>query len=59
MDYCCPADGASSAAENKHLFEAKLSYTTTGKRGMSVRVLPNHEDLANPLQVGLIAWAKS
>ncbi|PJF41245.1 MAG: alpha-glucan phosphorylase [Phototrophicales bacterium] len=30
---------------------------TTGGRGLSVRVLPDHEFLPNPFQLGLITWA--
>lgn len=55
MDYCCPAEGSTGA--NVHQFEAYLTYTTTGKRGISVRVLPRHPDLIDPLKTGLITWA--
>ena len=57
MNYCGPAD--SQLGENVHEFCATIGYTTTGKRGLSVRVLPHHPDLANPIQTGLITWASS
>ena len=30
----------------------------SGRLGHTVRVLPHHEDLENPLKLGLIIWAK-
>ena len=38
-------------------FEAIVTYTTSGARGMAVRVLPRHIHLGNPLLTGLIHWA--
>lgn len=38
-------------------FSATLTYDTTGARGISVRVLPRHENLADPILTGLIRWA--
>ncbi|MBN1564715.1 MAG: alpha-glucan family phosphorylase [Anaerolineae bacterium] len=52
MDYCRLEDGS-----NLHQFIYTLNYATTGKRGFSVRVLPNHEDLANPILTNLLVWA--
>ncbi|MCC6798623.1 MAG: hypothetical protein IT325_00780, partial [Anaerolineae bacterium] len=46
-----------SPDENVHEFCATVDYHTTGKRGISVRVLPRHPDLADPIQTGLITWA--
>ena len=57
MKHCGKANGASD--ETVHEFCADLSYYTTGKRGLSVRVLPQHPDLADPFQTGLITWASS
>ncbi len=58
MGYCCPSgDGAKVKGMNVHEFEHTLRYDTTGKRGFSVRVLPNHADLHEPLLTNLIAWA--
>jgi starch phosphorylase len=56
MEYCCPDKETTPA--NVHEFVATLQYTTTGKRGISVRVLPNHDDLPSAFQTGLIAWAQ-
>ncbi len=57
MLHCCPDDKASEG--NVHEFYATLNYATTGQRGVTVRVLPNHNDLANPIFTGLITWAGS
>ncbi len=38
-------------------FNAELVYDTTGERGMSVRVLPKHDSLTDPILTGLICWA--
>ncbi len=40
-------------------FEATLNYTETGQQGISVRVLPHHTYLADPILTGLIHWADS
>ncbi|MBZ0320608.1 MAG: alpha-glucan family phosphorylase [Anaerolineae bacterium] len=40
-------------------FEATLNYTQTGEQGISVRVLPKHTYLADPILTGLIHWADS
>jgi starch phosphorylase len=55
MEHCRPdSDGK---GPNVHEFQATLCYQTTGQRGLAVRVLPHHEDLADPLMTGLITWA--
>ena len=38
-------------------FSAEMLYENTGARGVSVRVLPKHPDLADPVLTGLIHWA--
>ncbi|MBX3062562.1 MAG: alpha-glucan family phosphorylase [Anaerolineae bacterium] len=38
-------------------FAGKIGYRSTGQHGVSVRVLPCHEDLPTPFQRGLIRWA--
>jgi starch phosphorylase len=55
MTHCCPEEGEHS--RNMHEFFATLRYTTTGQRGVSVRVLPRHDDLADPIMTNLITWA--
>jgi starch phosphorylase len=38
-------------------FAGKIGYKLTGTHGVSIRVLPAHEDLPTPFQRGLIRWA--
>jgi starch phosphorylase len=40
-----------------HEFAGKIAYKTTGQHGLSIRVLPHHDDLPTPFQRGLIRWA--
>jgi starch phosphorylase len=40
-----------------HEFAGKIGYRTTGQFGVSVRVLPSHEDLPTQFQRGLVRWA--
>ncbi|MBN1679788.1 MAG: alpha-glucan family phosphorylase [Anaerolineae bacterium] len=54
-DMTCCSDGDQES--DVHEFMTMLRYPTTGKRGFSVRVLPNHEDLPNPLLTNMIVWA--
>ena len=39
------------------LFRAVIPCRTSGTHGLTVRVLPHHEDLGHPHETGLIAWA--
>ena len=38
------------------LFEGAIPCTTSGQHGFALRVLPSHEDLAEPYEPGLILW---
>ena len=40
-----------------YTFGAQLTYSNSGERGISVRVLPNHPSLPTPFQPGIIRWA--
>jgi len=40
-------------------FKGKITYESSGERGLSVRVLPNHPHLTTPFLPGLITWASS
>jgi starch phosphorylase len=41
-----------------YTFAARLTYPTSGERGISVRVLPSHDHLPAPFLPGIIRWAK-
>ncbi len=45
------------AEDGGYDFSAKVSYDTSGERGLSVRVLPNHPNLSSPFKLSLIKWA--
>jgi starch phosphorylase len=51
MEYDHPAD-----RPGEHWFGGSMPCTQTGKHGVSVRVLPKHEDLVDPYDMGLILW---
>jgi glycogen phosphorylase len=38
-------------------FKTRIAYRSTGQHGLSVRVLPCHEDLPTPFQRGIVRWA--
>ncbi|MBN2411306.1 alpha-glucan family phosphorylase [candidate division KSB1 bacterium] len=45
-------------SDGKFLYKAEIPCIHTGNHGYSVRVLPNHPDLHNPHEMGLITWYK-
>ncbi|MEP7291720.1 MAG: alpha-glucan family phosphorylase [Chloroflexota bacterium] len=46
-----------NGSEGGYTFNAQVHYMTSGERGLSVRILPNHESLPTPFQPGMIRWA--
>ncbi|MFB2878399.1 alpha-glucan family phosphorylase [Floridanema aerugineum] len=40
------------------IYTGNITYTSSGLQGMSLRVLPKHEYLSNPYDLGLILWAQ-
>jgi len=52
-----PVASKDTTGSSVYKFSTRLSYRTTGQHGVSVRVLPCHEDLPTPFQRGLIRWA--
>jgi starch phosphorylase len=44
--------------EDGHLtYRAELPLEVAGRRGITVRVVPRHDLLANPLELACVAWA--
>ena len=39
-----------------HWFSGTMTCEDSGRQGLAVRILPNHEDLVNPHELGLILW---
>lgn len=40
------------------IYTSTITYTASGLQGMSLRVLPKHEYLSSPYDLGLILWAQ-
>jgi len=51
MDYKQAAE-----QQGEHWFVGSMSCRNTGRHGVAVRVLPMHQDLVNPYEMGLILW---
>jgi starch phosphorylase len=51
MDYQQAAD-----SQGEHWFAGAMSCRKAGQQGVTVRLLPMHEDLVNPYEMGLILW---
>ena len=51
MDYKQAAE-----QQGEHWFAGSMSCRNTGRHGVAVRVLPMHQDLANPYEMRLILW---
>ena len=49
---------AGSNGEGQHLFAGEFPCTNSGTYGYTLRVLPNHQDLKDPLELGLVRWAQ-
>ena len=49
-----PVNGGS---DGSYTYAAQFPFTTSGDRGISVRVLPHHDSLPTPFQPGIIRWA--
>ena len=45
-----------SEEDGEHWFAGSIPCTKTGQYGVTVRILPKHEDLVNPYELGLIHW---
>jgi starch phosphorylase len=46
----------SSEQQEEHWFSGTMSCKNAGQHGVAVRLLPNHNDLVNPYEMGLILW---
>jgi starch phosphorylase len=53
-----PIDAKNSALPTACGFETQVAYRSTGQHGISVRVLPCHEDLPTPFLRGMVRWAE-
>ncbi|MFC1762614.1 alpha-glucan family phosphorylase [Planctomycetota bacterium] len=46
----------SNGQDGNYWFETHIPCSRTGQHGVAVRVLPNHPDMVNPHEMGLILW---
>jgi starch phosphorylase len=53
MDSAIPTGGAVGGV---YTFAGSLSFSSSGKHGFTVRVLPSHPEQVNPFETGLIQW---
>ncbi|MBN1661906.1 MAG: alpha-glucan family phosphorylase [Anaerolineae bacterium] len=47
---------AQSKGDGKYIFAGAIPCRTSGLHGYALRILPQHEDLGNPFEMGLIRW---
>ena len=47
---------AQSKGKGKYVFAGAISCQTSGRHGFALRVVPHHEDLGNPFELGLVLW---
>jgi starch phosphorylase len=54
-----PMENQGSTTGDGVLYRAVIPCRTSGTHGLTVRILPHHEDLGHPHETGLIVWALS
>jgi len=42
--------------KGEHWFVGSMPCRNTGQYGVAVRILPRHDNLVNPYEMGLILW---
>lgn len=47
---------AQSKGEGRYVFVGAISCRTSGRHGYALRIIPAHEDLSNPFEMGLVLW---
>jgi starch phosphorylase len=47
---------AQSKGRGKYVFAGAIPCRTSGQHGYALRILPAHEDLDNPFEMGLVLW---
>jgi len=53
-------DYKKSAGKNgQHWFTGLMTCRASGRQGLAVRILPKHDDLINPYELGLVLWEAS
>jgi starch phosphorylase len=49
---------AQSKGDGTYVFAGAISCRTSGRHGYALRILPQHEDLGNPFELGLVLWGE-
>jgi starch phosphorylase len=44
--------------QNCAIYTSNISYSSSGLQGLSLRLIPRHDYLSNPLEMGLVLWAQ-
>jgi starch phosphorylase len=47
---------AQSKGKGKYVFAGAIPCETSGRHGYALRILPQHEDLGSPFEMGLVLW---
>jgi starch phosphorylase len=47
---------AQSKGKGRYIFAGAILCQTSGQHGYALRIVPQHEDLGNPFEMGLIRW---
>jgi starch phosphorylase len=47
---------AQSKGKGKYVFAGAIACKTSGRHGYALRIIPHHEDLGNPFEMGLVLW---
>ena len=47
---------AQSKGGGRYAFAGGLSCATSGRHGYALRIIPQHQDLGSPFEMGLILW---
>jgi len=45
-----------SGQDGEHWFEGVMPCEKSGRRGLALRVLPRHDDIVDPYELGLVLW---
>ena len=54
-----PLELQQSNGEVVHYFSGTFICSESGSHGYTLRVVPSHRDLRDPLEIGLIRWAEN
>ena len=52
-----PRAAGTNGAADAHVFEGEIPLEQAGSFGYAVRVVPHHDALATPAELGLVVWA--